>query len=109
MKISELIEKTGWRVLSGADLQREVQCVYTCDLLSVVMGKAPSSCAWVTVMSNINSVAVAALADISVIVLAGGASPDEAAVEKARLEGINMLLSDKPIFETALEIHGLLA
>lgn len=108
MKVSELIEKTNFTPLAAGDGDREIESVYTCDLLSVVMGKAPAACAWVTVMSNLNSVAVAALADISVIVLAGGAAVDEAMLEKAKQQEINVLQSDKPIFETALEIHSLI-
>ena len=36
---------------------------FCCDLLSVAMGKAPAGCAWVTVMGNMNTLAVATLAD----------------------------------------------
>ena len=38
-------------------------------------------------------------------VLAGGAALDEAALQKARQQGITVLSSQAPIFETALSIH----
>lgn len=82
--------------------------VYCCDLLSIVMGRAPANCAWVTVMGNMNSVAVASLAEISAIILADGIKPDENALRKAEENGINILLSDLPVFDTALAIHGAL-
>ncbi len=42
-----------------ADMEREITRAFCCDLLSVAMGKAPAGCAWVTVMANINTLAVA--------------------------------------------------
>lgn len=46
-----------------SDAEREITRVFCCDLLSVAMGKAPAGCAWVTVMANINTLAVASLTD----------------------------------------------
>ena len=57
--------------VSGAD-DKQISSVYCCDLLSIVMGKAPADSAWVTVMGNMNSVAVASLAEIGAIILADG-------------------------------------
>ena len=88
-----------------ADRDREISGVYCCDLLSIVMGKAPSDCAWVTVMANINAVAVASLAEIGVIVFADGVKPEEAVILKAKENGINILLSDKNVFDTALSVY----
>ena len=46
--------------------------VFCCDLLSIAMSKAPENGAWVTVMGNKNTLAVASLADVSCIILAEG-------------------------------------
>ena len=75
MKITPAIlaRELGLSVLTGADsLEREVELAYCCDLLSFVMGRAPADCAWVTVMGNVNAVAVAVLADCACIILAEG-------------------------------------
>ena len=69
------------------------------------MGKAPAGCAWVTVMGNMNSVAVASLAEIGAIILADGITPDDNALKRAEENGINIFLSEKAVFDTALEIH----
>ncbi len=100
---NELATKCGFKVLNEGE-NKEVTSVYCCDLLSVVMGKAKSGSAWVTVMGNINSAAVAVLADISVIVLAEGSSVSEELLEKVKEEEITLLKSDKPVFETAKKI-----
>lgn len=90
-------------ILGNPDL--EIDKVYCCDLLSIVMGKAPANSAWVTVMANINSVAVASLAEIGVIVLADSVQPDQNVLTKAEENGINILLSKEPIFETATKVY----
>jgi len=89
-------------------MSKEIGSVFCCDLLSMVMGKAPSGCAWVTVMGNQNSVAVATLADISCIILAEGVRADQNTLDKAEENGIEILRSLKPVFETAMLVHELL-
>ncbi len=92
----------------GNCLEREITVPYCCDLLSVAMGKMPEGAAWVTVMGNINTLAVATLSDAACIILADGSNLDQAAVSKAKEQGITVLLSELPIFEAALNIHGFL-
>jgi hypothetical protein len=69
------------------------------------MSKAQSDCAWVTIMGNMNTTAVAQLTDMAVVILAKDTALDDITVEKAKMQDINLLRSDKPIFETALDIH----
>ncbi len=105
MTVKELSEKCSFRIFNMGDGEAEISGVYCCDLLSVVMGRAFSRCAWVTVMGNINSIAVASLTDMSCIVLSDTAVLDDAALEKAKLQKVTILKSELPIFETALAIH----
>ena len=109
MKVKEAAEACGYRIVSGeASLEREIESVYCCDLLSFVMGRAPADSAWVTVMGNINSAAVAALADVACVVVADGVSPDAAMLQKAGEQDIAVLLSDEPVFVTAKKIDSIL-
>jgi len=89
-------------------IENEVSSVYCCDLLSLVMGRAPSKCAWFTVMANVNIVAVAQLAGISCIVIAEGIKPDEITLQKACENEIPIFATDLPVFEAALQINNLL-
>ncbi len=66
-------------VNKGDGLDREITTPFCCDLLSIAMGRAPSGCAWVTVMGNMNTLAVAALTDAACVILAEGAVLDEVA------------------------------
>ena len=86
----------------GDDPEREITTPFCCDLLSVAMGKAPAGCAWVTVMGNMNTLAVATLVDAACIILAEGAALDETARKKAEQQDIMVLATEKPVFEAAL-------
>jgi predicted transcriptional regulator len=68
------------------------------------MSKAPGDCAWITVMNNVNVVAVASLADVSCVIMCEGATPDEQAAKKANDIGMPILLSDLPAFEIGQSI-----
>jgi len=92
-------------VNKGEELDREVTKPYCCDLLSIAMSKMPQGAAWVTVMANVNTLAVASLTDAACIILAEGCNFDEASLEKAKEKGITILRSHMPVFECALMIY----
>ncbi|GHU59238.1 hypothetical protein FACS1894133_5580 [Clostridia bacterium] len=107
MKICDILKSNPkLKVANGGDLNREVSGVYCCDLLSLVMGRAFADCAWVTVMGNANSVAVAVLADMACIVIAENMPLDTAALDKARENGVTVLLSEDAVYPTARSIDG---
>jgi len=81
---------------------------YAGDLLSWVMGRAQGGDAWVTIMSNPNTVAVASLADVSCIVLAEGVRPDQGVAETAMSRDVNILGSEEPSFTLCAKIASLL-
>ncbi len=104
MTIKDLCDSGKFTVLNLADEERELGKIFCCDLLSIAMGKAPAGCVWVTVMANINTLAVASLADASAVVLAEGSRLDETALAKARQQDINVLATEEPVFDTGLLI-----
>ena len=109
MAEQELIDKNVFQEINiGDDTDRSITKPFCCDLLSIAMGRAPAGCAWVTVMGNLNTLAVAALADAACVILAEGAMLDEAAVKKAALQGITVLRTEETVFETALAVKELL-
>ena len=71
------------------------------------MGRAQSDDAWVTIMTNVNIVAVAMLADVSCVIVAENAEIDNDVVEKATEKGINLYMSDKTIYQLCVEISKL--
>lgn len=106
MKVKDLFQKDSFKVLNeGDNSDREILVPYCCDLLSFAMGRMPAASAWVTVMGNINTLAVAALADASCIILAEGSHLDEPALNKAKEQGITVLQTELPIFDAALSVY----
>ena len=109
MTVQEAAAKCGFEIAAGDNaLSREITGIYCCDLLSFAMGRAPEGSAWITVMGNMNSVAVASLADVACIVLCDGVRPDDEMMKKARQQDIALLLSGLPAFETGKMIFDLL-
>ena len=111
MTVKELVDRLIFRVVNlGEELDREVTKVFCCDLLSIAMGKAPADGAWVTVMGNVNTIAVSTLADVSCVIMAEEVSLDEVARARAKEQGVTVLATEEPVFEAALkvyqELHG---
>lgn len=106
MTVNQLAESCSFKAVCIADGEREVNGCYIGDLLSWVMGRAEEDNAWITIMSNINVIAVASLSDVSCVILAEGVTLDDEVKNVAIEKGINILVSDKPIFQTAVEISG---
>jgi len=108
MIVKELSEKLGWELACGGG-EREISGgIYCCDLLSIVMGRAPAGSLWITVMGNVNAMAVATLADTACVVLAERMPLDAEAVAGAAKGGVTVLRTELPVFEAAREAARLL-
>jgi len=110
MTVSDIARTLSLEILSGDEeaLRRPVEGGYCGDLLSWVMGRAPSGGVWITIMSNVNVAAVAQLADVSCVILAEGVRPDGALLDRAVLEGLPLLSAPAPAFSLAAGIAPLL-
>ena len=108
MTVSELKEKLALSEITLPDSEREITGCYIGDLLSWVMGKASEGDAWITIMSNINIVAVATLTEAACIILCEGVNVEEDVIQKAEAEGVAILKSPKTAYETALLISGVI-
>ncbi len=98
MTVKEMSEKLNLNVICMPDGDREVSGGYAGDLLSWVMGRAQSGDAWITIMSNLNIIAVASLADPSCIILSEGVTVDDAVRSRAEAQGVNLLSSELDTF-----------
>lgn len=106
MTVKELCASCSFSALCMPCGEREVKGAYIGDLLSWVMGRAGADNAWITIMSNINVVAVASLADVACVILAEGVVLDDETLKTASEKGINVLSSALPAYETALLTDG---
>ncbi len=89
-------------VTEGGGSCREIEGAYCCDLLSMVMGRAQENDAFVTVMANVNTIAVAVLADVACVILCEGIHFDEACILRAKQQEVCVLESEKSAFAVAL-------
>ena len=105
MKIVDLINETGWTCKACKDhLDTEVSGAYCGDLLSWVMGNGEAAQAWITVQVHMNVIAVAVLREFSCIIIADNAQLPDEVIAKAEEEGIPVLESGLPVFETAKKL-----
>lgn len=91
----------GFKTIALPDGDREINGVYIGDLLSWVMGRVQADNAWITIMSNINILAVASLADTACIILAEGVEVAQDVIDTANAKGVNILSSSEPAYEIA--------
>ena len=99
MTVSELQKSLALEIITLPDPERAITGGYVGDLLSFVMGSARSGDCWVTIMSNVNVIAVAALTDVACILLAADVKLDPGVKEKAEQQGINVLSSPLSAFD----------
>lgn len=103
MTVKDLSEKLGWELVCGEGEKEISGGIYCCDLLSIVMGRASAGSLWITVMGNVNAMAVATLADTACVAVAENMPLDHDALEGAKKGGVTVLKTGKPVFESALE------
>ncbi len=108
MTVNELKNKLNLTAVVLPNGDREVTGCYIGDLLSWVMGRAQSGDAWITIMSNINIVAVAALCDTACIILAEGVTVDEEVKAAAEGRDINILSADMSAYALTSSISELI-
>ena len=108
MTINELINETGWTLLTeGVNTDIEIKGAYSGDLLSWVMGNGEPEQAWITVQVHMNIIAVAKLREFSAVLVADGAMPDEEVLAKATEENLPMIATNLPAYETACKLAAL--
>lgn len=106
MKIYEFADLMQMKVLTdGKGLDRDVEGVYICDLLSWVMSHANKGDLWITVHTHLNIVAVALLVEMACIVIPEDLQVEEATIMKANEEGVVILSSGKTSYQIAVEVN----
>ena len=107
--VQKLIHNLDLTVFHLEDGGRQVSGGCYCgDLLSWVMGRAPAGGVWLTIMSNVNVAAVATLTDLACVILTEDVEPDPPLLQKARLQGVNLLGTPRSTYRCAVSLSGLL-
>lgn len=105
MKVSELMTLLDAKcVTDGANLDAEITCGYSCDLLSWVLAHGKQGMAWCTVQTHVNVIAVSVLMEMACVILVEGVEAEEASLNKAIEESMPVLSTTK----TAYEVCGIM-
>ncbi len=101
MNLQEVIDHLNLKVLTTPkDFSAETpSSCYSADLLSCVMSGAQHQSIWITLQCHGNIVAVAALLDLTAIIITEDAQPDEETITKANEEGITILSTAEKNYE----------
>ena len=101
-ELKPILDALGIRVICGeADA---FDGVYAGDLLSRAMSHVEADNLWITIMNNMNVIAVASLTEAAAVILAEGVALVPDALEAAKEKGICILSSDKTVYELCAEI-----
>lgn len=109
MTLQDVVDALGLEVLTAPHDLREVapDAGYAADLLSCVMAGARRGGIWVTLQAHANVVAVAALLDLTAVIVTEGARPEPATVEKAREQGVTLLATPLSTFHVVGQLWDL--
>jgi len=103
MKVRELMELIGASNLNPeANLETEISCGYSCDLLSWVLAHGKAGMAWCTVQTHVNVIAVSVLMEMACVILVEGVEPEEASLKKAIDEEMPILATSKTAYEVCV-------
>ena len=96
--LESLANNIGLKHVCG-DLSGEICGCYAGDLLSWVMSHAQYGDVWITIMSNLNVVAVASLTECACVIMAEGVYPDDDVIKVANEKGITIFSDSRSTFE----------
>lgn len=106
MTVRKLVNDLGYKVIAGENnIDKEIEGVYICDLLSWVMSHAIKNDAWITVQTNINVVAVALLTEVACVIIPEDIEVEQGTIDKANEEGIPILSSSKSQYNISIDLY----
>jgi hypothetical protein len=108
MTIRETAEALGASILHDEFEDRDISGAYTSDLLSDVMAHAKDGGALITIQAHKNTVAVATLVNISVIIICNSRPLPEDMLAAAKDEGIAVFLTKENQYTVSGRLYRLL-
>jgi hypothetical protein len=105
MKLSEIANKLHLISSTPAEIDPDVTCGYTSDLLSDVMGNAEEGSILITIQAHKNTVAVASLAGIYAILICNGRDIPPDMLDAAIKEGIGIVQTRDNQYISSYKIH----
>ncbi|GAB1482549.1 hypothetical protein MASR2M78_13650 [Treponema sp.] len=108
MTLNETAAALNCEILQAEFEDVELSGAYTSDLLSDVMANAKSGGALITIQAHKNTVAVATLASLSVIIVCNSRPVPDDMIVAAREEGLAIFRSSESQFVISGKLYALL-
>jgi len=107
LNVEQIAQLLKMKIISG-DKSKIVTGIYVCDLLSWVISHAKDGDLWITVIANINVIAVASLTDVACIVISEDVTVEQDIITRANEKGITLLTSDLASADIVIKVNELL-
>ena len=108
MKVKNLLESKHFQLVSDdSGIENEVNGIFSCDLLSHVMGFASEKNILITVLNNINVLGVASLLDLSCVVFSHNIQVNDAVIKKTNELNIPLLRTKLSTSEAVITLYKL--
>lgn len=109
MNIRDVVDSLSLEVkTTKGNLEREVKGCYISDLLSDVMANAKDGDLWITLQTHPNIIAVAALKNLSGIIITNHRNPEEETLKKAEDERVAIAVSRSSTFDVGGRLFTML-
>ena len=108
MTIREAAEALGAKIVQDEFEDIDLTGAYTSDLLSDVMAHAKEGGALITIQAHKNTVAVATLVNISVIIICNSRPIPDDMLASARDEGIAVILTKENQYKVSGKLYQLI-
>ena len=108
MTIREAAQALGAKVIQDEFEDSDLSGAYTSDLLSDVMANAKDGGALITIQAHKNTVAVATLVNITVIVICNSRPIPDDMIAAAKEEGIAIILTKENQYKVSGKLYAML-
>lgn len=107
MTVQNMIDICHFTVFTQALINKSVTGCYIGDVLSLAMTRLQAGEVWLTVQSNINIAAVAALTGSACIILAEHRHPETDTLQAAAAHDVTILGTEHSLYQTACQLYTL--
>ena len=108
MKTEAVVNALGLTLIAG-EAPESFDGVYAGDFLSRAMSRVSEGDLWITIMNNVNVIAVASLTDAAAVILAEDVTMDASVINAANAKGVCVYSSDKTVYELCRDIASVIS
>ena len=108
MKVKNILESVDFQLISdNSGIENEIKGIFSCDLLSHVMGFADEKNILITVLNNLNVLGVASLLDLSCVIFSHNIKVNPAIIDKSNQLNIPLIRTSLSTSKTVITLHKL--